>query len=81
MKLLILYLISTAALADQINDGWYNDFQMRHIAQEQLEVQRDIERDLRNQQHEMERQERDQFYNRLSEEHREFIREHAWKPE
>lgn len=81
MKYLIL-LIPLTALAEPVDvQGWYYREQQRQYQDAQLEVQRDIERDLRDQQFELERQERDQFYNRLSEEHREFIRKHTWKPE
>lgn len=81
MKYLIL-LIPLTALADPVDvQGWYYLEQQRQYQDAQLEVQRDIERDLRDQQFELERQERDQFYNRLSEEHREFIREHTWRTE
>lgn len=75
MKYLIL-LIPLTALADPVNvQDWYYQEQQRQYQIEQLKIQRDIERDLRNQQYELERQERDRYYDQQFQEYKEKMRE------
>jgi len=75
MKYLIL-LIPLTALADPVNvQDWYYQEQQRQYQIEQLKIQRDIERDLRNQQYELERQERDRYYDQQFQEYKEKVRE------